>query len=447
MKTKPWFRSGLLLLLCVLLVSCATPDLSEESSAAASFPAKESSETVSVPEDPNAKVARAYLEELLANEQATRTVEWLTEKRAEAIRDYVKQLNAPFLTKEDVLRIAEQALAIVAAEQPQSLLLPACGVLAGVVWSPMVAPDTLETFYNALVAYTLYLFTPPDYLFREEEVFEKTFLTSALRLYLPLAGEYSSRLEALAVLQEGKNMVGLYLSGLAGNEHPLDCSFCGTSVLFDAGGGVLKLDLLELAQQWNVELPEEFFTARAEEAVWEWLERILHGQDPGGQEFYLLPDNWEVGMHRLFTTDDVREIRRQVERLPAPILTSGAVHDMLLSLLNASYMDDPLLLLPGFDGKEDVLLPPNIETVEDAMRKDEAIFNAKVYMAAVYLIDLFTPSAFRLPDLMDKEGVYYALSDPGEPVYVLAAKENGLYTARESTGLEPRFITRVPWEE
>lgn len=432
----------LCLCLCLCLLFCACGTLSDGSSA----PAEEGSEVPPVPEDPNAKAARAYLEELLDAEKETGTVDWLTSERAEAIRDCVKALKTPILTEEDVLRIAECAVAVVSAESTQSLSLPPCGVLASVLWSPTVFPELCEAFYTALVSYTLYLFTPPDYLFRENEVIWPSASSGNRFLYFPLAGAYTSRREALDALRQEKNGVQLPLYGFGEDEYPLDCARCGTAVLFRGSGETLTLDLLEVADRGGVTPPEGFFIARADLYVRDWMDKVLDGTEAGLYDNYDLPDGSNAGMYRLLTAEDAREIREKVELLPAPIVTRGYVSYMVASLLESSELKTPLLLLPGVDGKEDILLPPGVETLEEAVRQDKTILAAKAYEVAVYLIDLFTPSAFRSADLLGSEGTYYALDDGGAPTYLFVAKGNGLYLVDEALTVSPLFITWVPWE-
>lgn len=433
----------LCLCLCMLLSACGTP-APEDSSAPT-----ESGETSSVPavEDETARTARAYLEELLKTERETGTVEWLTAERAEAVRACVKQLKAPILTEVDVLDIAECAVAVVSAEK--SLSLPSCGVLASVLWSPTAFPELCEAFYTALVSYTLYLFTPPDYLFRENEVIWPSASSGKRFLYFPLAGAYNSRREALDALRQEKNGVQLPVYGFGEDEHPLDCARCGTAVLFRGSGETLTLDLLEVADRGGMTPPEGFFIARAELYVRDWMDKVLDGTEAGLYDNYDLPDGNNAGMYRLLTAEDAREIREKVELLPAPIVTSGYVRDMVAALLASADLKGPLLLLPGVDGKEDRILPPGVQTLEDAWRYeyDEAITNAQAYEAAVYLIDLFTPSAFRSVDLLGGEGTYYALDDGGAGRYLFVAKENGMYVVDEALTVSPVFITWVPWED
>ena len=255
MKAKLWFRSGLLLLLCALLGSCGTP-VPEGSS----VPAEESSEAVSIPEDPNARIARAYLEELL---EAEWSPDWLTAERAESIRESVKQLKAPFLTEADVLHIAERAVPFYFAvwQEEEKVSLPACGVMAAFAWDPNDYVGTTFDCYTKLLAYTVYLFTPPDDVFREEEVGRKISsdtLATWQGFYLPLAGNYSTRSEVLAVLQEGKNGLTLQLSELAEGEHPLDFRYCEGLSLLRGDGEELPFVLIDLALQGDVALPEGF---------------------------------------------------------------------------------------------------------------------------------------------------------------------------------------------
>lgn len=421
MKTKRWICLGLLFLLCVPLVSCGTP---EESS----LPTEESGEELPAVVDENAPRARWYLEELLASEREDGDVEWLTTDRAEDIRTCVKQLKAPILTEEDVQCIAERAAAIVAREQEQSLLLPACGVLAPVVWSPTAEEGGYEAFYMALVAYTLYLFTPPDYVFRESELWG---VSSSPMLYLPLAGAYTARSGALALLREGKNGVALLLSGFGNEEHPLDCALCGVSVLYKGSGEMLVMDLLEMARQADVTLPESFFASRADAYVQDWIARIL-GYCAGVYGNYDLPDGNDVGVYQPFSAETVQEIRERVEQLPGPVLTERMAYELEHAM--QEYTEKaPLLLLPAMDGGEDVYLPPGVETVEQALWMSTQQERLKAHRATAYLFDLFTPSAYRYPNLHGMDGVCYALADR-EDAFVLVTEE---YRSGEiDTGLQ-----------
>ena len=447
MKAKRWLGSGLLLLLSVLLISCGTSSPSELSS-----PSEESSEVISpVSEDPNAKTARAYLEEWLAEEQETGTVEWLTEERAETVRECVKKLKTPILTEEDVFHIAERAISVVSAEQTQSQMLPPCGVLASVSWSPMLDPDSGEAFYTSLVAYTLYLFTPPDFVFREDELWGRTSLTSSPMLYLPLKSDYTSRQEALTMLREGKNGVSLLLSGFVNGEQPLDCSLCGTSVLFRESGEVLTLDLFELAKQGDIALPEHFLTARAEAYVLDWMERIV-SFNAGVYSDHECSSGDRLSVYQPLSAEDAQALREMVERLPAPILTEEMVR-RLEAFLYRVVDSASLLLFPGVDGEEDVLLPSDVDSLREYLIWENSMaIDVKAHCATAYLLDLFTPSAYRYTDPFRIGEVSYALDEyraggsvwtPAEPIFF------ALITEAYKSGEEDILFVRVeePMEE
>lgn len=417
MNRKPFFCLCLCLcmLFSALLSACGTP-MPEDSSEPA-----ESSDSSSLPaaEDENARLARAYLDGLLAKEwesasERLEAIEWLAPEQVEAIRDCVKQLKAPILTEGDVLRIAEQALTVATLlwKGLRTLELPDCGVMAGIVYSPQLSSRSHEDCYRALLGYTLYLFTPPDYLFREDEVQDRVATASALWLYLPLAAEYTSRAEALSLLREGKNGVEIFLYRLAEGDHPLDFYLCATPSLLCGEREAPSLDLYDLAMKGlgGAEPSEEFRTLYAGAYVQKWINRISGFVIPsyssfvglrGSYEEYQRPDGTWVTAYQLLSPEEARELRELVELLSVPVLTADTVSALATNLFLYLDLNHPVLL-PGVDGMEDTLIGP--------VESDPALL---AHWVTAYLIHLFTPSAYRFEPLLGF-GIGYALWIPGE---------------------------------
>lgn len=431
----------LCILFSALLSACATPTPEESSEPV------ESSETVSVIEDENARVVRAYLDELFAKEwsggdAAGNAVEWLSPERAEAIRERVKALKAPILTEGDVIRLAEQAATAVAflrQDELRWLDLPACGLMKGLWWSRDTSGNLYEECYEALLAYTLYLFTPPDYLFREDEV-GFTLTAGELWLYLPLApltGTSTTRAEALSLLREVKNGVQIPLYGLAEGERPLDFSRCGTPVLMIAQGGSLSLDLYELALrgEGGMELSEEFRALYAEAYVRRWIDRFasLAVDAWGYYGDYPFPDGAWGKVFLLLNPEEVLEVRETVELLSVPILTEDTVSALAYNAFLRGNPGEPVLL-PGIDGREDTFLWPA-----------EMDYVTLVHQITAFFIELFTPSAYRFEPLFGF-GIGYALrgteaiyNTPEEAMEVFSA---GLVRFAWIDNGRPLFIDR-----
>ena len=419
---------------CLLFSACGTssPEESSESS-------EESSEVVLPLEDPNAATARAYLEELLAEDWADEesTIYWLTLDRAETIRTCVKKLKAPILTEEDVRRISERAMVAVAAAvtQPRMLELPACGVLAGITWSPAMSFHPYEDCYKAILAYTLYLFTPPDYVCRENEVMAEVRLPMGeVWLYLPLAplseGQ-STRAEALSLLREGKNGVEVPLYGLGDGEYPLDVYQCRDLLLLCADGESSFLDLFELVNRGDITLPEDFLTSYAEAYAQQWITRLSSGFSVShlAYSYYEFPDGmWDYAFMGL-TPEAVQEIRRMVEHLSKPVLTEGAVMDLAYNLY---FQLDPnfSLILPGYDGGE-----------TEFLSQDETGIDGLVDRVAGYLVGLFTPSAYRF-EMPYYPGYCYFLGSYNSPEQEMEDFSKGLTRAVWVADRSTYFIDR-----
>ena len=424
----------LCLCLCVLFSACATP-VPEDSSA----PSEETGESNPVPEDENAKIVRAYLDELLEREwnAETETVTWIAPDRVETIRESVKNLKTPVLTEENVLALADRAIAMVAFLQrdpSRSLHLPSCGVMGEISWFSYAY---YEEFYRALLGYTLYLFTPPEYVFREDEVGNQLGFPAGASLYFPLMGDYTTRREALALLQEGKNGVELPLYGFGPEEHPLNFNFCGVPFLLSREGDAMLLDLYDLAMKgeengsYFEELREEF----AEAEVQRWINFFSNpGVDSfGTYDAYRFPDGAQGYVFTLLAAGDVREIREAVERLSSPVLTITDVSDLERNLFLQVETNEPILL-PGMDGETDIILWP-----------DETDPVTLVHWVTVYFIHLFTPDAYRFERLLEI-GTGYALREPGKayesPEAAMEAFEQGLTRFACEVGGDPYFIDR-----
>ena len=446
MNVKKRLCSGLLLLLCVLLAACASP-LPEESSA------PEESEAVSLPEDPNAKAVRAELEELLETEWSAgdESLEWLTAERAETIRERVKKLKAPILTEADAMRLAEQAAAfyLAAWEGKQPMSLPACGLLAA------IQRDAERFFhyaehaeaYNALLAYTLYLFTPPDYLFWGSEVWVEGWFAStpsgvdpSVALCLPFAGDYTTRSEALTAIRERQSCIRLYPMSISSGERPLDFSYCAVSDLLQEGG-CTALELCMMAEEDN---PIRILWAT------EGLETLL---DRCTYSTHDIPMVWVYDsvyasvasrVYVPFESEDAQTVRDMTELRSSPFLWEWDVLGILETFHEDAFgiwfVVDLPFLLPGVDGAENVQLSP-----------EEMTMNQRSRRIIAYTVELFTPSAYRYTNLFDRPGTYYKLAGrevpPGtyydpekEPSYVLVTEDYELYLADGEGNLRPLYL-------
>lgn len=399
MKSNRWFRSGLLLLLCALLcsllVSCGTP--APEGS---SVPA-ESDGSVPVAADKTAATVRAYFEELFAEEDS---IEWIPSDRVEPIRESVKKLKTPILTKEDILRLAQWAAAFYVAaleEEERAFFLPAYGPVAAVQKAPMKAFSYTghAMAYNALLCYTCYLFTPPDYLFRETDLNEADLPTLAqsslsladVALCLPLAGEYTTRMEALSAIEKC-GCILLYPPEIGEGEYPLDFTDCLYAADCLNAADCTELDLLTRAGDGFLRY------LNAPNYVLSLLNRYTESTvvpwEPLYDEAGVL-----VGASMPFSPEIARELRETADLLSEPLLESFQFK-VFASLFQADALGtyDPALpiLLPDADGTGEV-------TLDAAMPLDE-----RLRRAFAYTVDLFTPRAYRFADLTDRAGTYFA---------------------------------------
>ena len=431
----------LCLCLCLSLASCGTP-APEESSL------PEESEEISLPEDPNAKAVRAELEELLETEWSAgdEPLEWLTAERVETIREQVKKLKAPILRSEDVFRIAERAAAFYFAawEGKQMILLPACGVLAAV----RGATGTFQQYseyaaaYDALLAYTLYLFTPPEYVFWGSDIWDGGWYSSdgtqfdlSAVLCLPLAGDYASRMGALTAIRESQSCIRLYPLSVSNGEHPLDFSHCAASDLLQ-NGEPTALELSETTAEGDAALMKKLRELYATGYVRKWLNRLLKDRDTGVYLAYDLPNGEVIDVYLPFSAKTMREIREKVEQMPAPILTVNEVQALMTVISTAVYSKYPLLL-PGIDGAADVLLPAGIEKAADVSGMSTADVLVMQHRATAYLIHLFTPSSYRSAYLYSPVGTCYELSSDGgrqQSVVVSEAYKSGPGTLQYLSG-------------
>lgn len=398
----------LVLCLCILfsalLSACTTPEQPEESSALS----EESGEAVpSDPEDPNAEAVRAYLEELLTAEWEWETgsdlVVWISPDRLETIRDRVKQMKTPVLTEEDVLRVADLAGVFysTAVEKKRAFFLPAYGPVREILASPSVSDPYLKhaMAYNALVAYTCYLFTPPDYIVREAELREadlsaifmspSSFDRADVSLCLPLAGSYTTRQEAVASVRQDGGCVLLYPPVIGHGEFPLDFSDCFLSADWLQPDGCRTLGLLEIAGDGILRF------LKAPSYMREQADRLLHPTDAPWAPLYD-----EEGVLMPFSPEEARELREMADLCAEPYLLDFLMKD-LARLLQEDARDcfDPELpiLLPDADGTGEVLLEPGTMSTDGRLRRVMA-----------YTVDLFTPRAYRFTDLTDHAGTYFA---------------------------------------
>ena len=393
----------LCLCLCLLFSACGTP--SDGSSA----PAEEGSEVPPVPEDPNVKAVRAYLEELLAAEWKWGTVsdavEWVPSDRLESIRNCVKKVKAPILTEGDVLHIAERAAAFynAALEEERAFFLPAYGPVGAIRKAPTKSFSYSEhaMAYNALLAYTFYLFTPPDYLFRETDLNEaglptlaQSSLSSAdVALCLPLAGEYTTRREALAAVREKGGCVLLYPPEIGEGEYLLDFTYCYYAADYLESAGCTKLDLLTWAgdsflRYLNAPNYVRALMERCRSAAYVPWEPLYDGAGA------------LVGASMPFSPEIARELREMTDLLSEPLFEAFQIEDLApLFQKDAIGTYDPTLpiLLPDADGTGDVTLNPETISLDERLRR-----------AFAYTMDLFTPRAYRFTDLTDRAGTYFA---------------------------------------
>ena len=415
MKRNAFFC--LCLCLCVLFSACATP-VPEESSVPA-----EGVSSVPVVEDENAKTVRAYLEELLTKN----TAEWLTAEHAETIRDSVKQLKAPILTEGDVLRIAERALSFYFSvwRDGSAVSLPACGVMAAFRQGGGLLSETYGYGYTEAVAYTVYLFTPPEYVFRASDVgreISPDVPASWPGFYLALAEAGNTPLEAIETLSHGVKGVALLLSKLADGEYPLDFRYCEGLTLLRANGVKQPLALLDLALSGDVPLPEAIFDYAARHVgTWidhfrmrpQWNTIYYHMTDEMWEQINMVPGSELVQVNVLLAPTTAEEIRKLVQLLPSPLLTKETVSEMTIDVYGIKPHYYPILL-PGVNGGKDLLLPTYGDDTE------------RNYWVAMYLLDLFTPPGYRYTDLFDRPGTFFELAGE-EPCYALVAEGHELY--------------------
>ena len=428
MKPTVFLCLCICLCFCLLFPSCASP-LPEESSAPGE------SEEVSLPEDPNAKAVRADLEELLETEWSAGddALEWLTSERAEAIRERVKKLKAPILTEEDAVRVAERAAAFyLAAWRGRHVVsLPACGVLAWVYRSTGMLTQYTEhaAVYNALLSYTLYLFTPPEYVFWGSEVWTEGWYPSSgqadpsAALCLSLAGAYTSRVEALTAIRESQSCIRLYPPFISSGARPLDFTDCEGADLLQ-GGACRFLELGATATRGDEVLRRDFRALYAETSAQAWLERIVYQMDTGAYGTYPFPNGEVMDVFLPLSAESAQDVREEAELMPAPILTEDLARILTNSMID--YVDPNLpTLLPDVenwvgsllpqDREGGLLLPAGVEIWWQETSSMDAIYVVDMANgAAAYLIDLLTPSAYRFVDLTGEPGVYYALREQGK---------------------------------
>lgn len=417
MRGSVWLRicaALLASLLCMAaLASCGTPEETFSASSA------EEPSSAPVPEDENAKAVRAYLDLLLAEENALAwqgdgAVEWIASDMADEVRESVKRLNAPILTGEDVALLAERAAAfyLAAWEKEQVIVLPVCGVLESMRYETGMLTLYVEhaRAYNALMAYTFYLFTPPDYLFRGSEIWVEGYpaywlssfleISYAHELCLPLAGDYTTRRGALNALREQGDCIRLYPSLFWEGEHPLDFAYCDASADWMRGEERVTLELDTAAGEASL-----LHLLHAQESV---NMRLNHFLDTGDVSMVWMYDSatGEGSLCIPFSPDEAQSVREMADLLSVPLLTEESVQGLIRvfreSVFADGFVSDVPLRLPGVNGAEDVLLSPEDTRIVERLQR-----------VLAYTFDLFTPTSCRFADLTAYEGTYYALSVPG----------------------------------
>ena len=432
----------LCLCLCLLVSACATP-MPEESSVPTGD-SLESSEVISpVVEDPNAEIVRADLEGLL---EAEWSALWLTDDRAETIRERVKALKTPILTEEDVLRIAERAAEryLSAWQEGSAITLPACGMMDAVSCFPLELGfyEEHEAGYSALLAYTLYLFTPPNYVFWGSEIWNEGWYPAtdsgvdpSHALCFPFAGDYTTRSDALDAIREQQSCIRLYPLFVSDGEYPLDFKFSGTADLL-LGERCAELSLNAMSEEvlpYRTKLALEYLRPRLERCVHPGTERpfvLLYGGSTT-DDLVCIP----------FYHDEVQTVREMADLLPSPLLTEQDVRGLVETFDEEHFADwgvkSSTFVLPGLNGDEDFWIGPY-----------ELPGSWRLRVVLLHLIDMFTPSAFRTADLFEWAGTYYALDGDGAS-YVLVTGTCELYLVDE-TGDPERLCVASPegglWE-
>lgn len=375
-------------------------------------------------DDEKQKIASALLSAFFAGEfSAVRgdgAYEWISPERVQEFREQVKTVGKPFLTEETVLQIAEAAAAfyVEAQENEQGIILPAYGAVEG-IYFPAASEYTWfeehEERYNALLAYTLYLFTPPKYAFSEEEVGIGWFPDSPPQrlpscLYLALAGEYDTWRDALTALQEQIRGVILYGKKFTLGTQAPDFSYCKDpcALLWSSD----EYRVLGLADE--VDLSGTVLGALyAEELLKEKLQALFNGSM--AMHYYETPEG--EPMIVLLQDDLAAEIRTLTEQVTRPVMeASEAIRlawEYKIHLENSLERLGLPILLPDADGTGEVLLDPEVLGKEVVKRR-----------ALAYLIDLATPSAYRFTDLTPARGTYYvpagAYNTPEEAITALS---------------------------
>lgn len=450
---------ALLLSIFCMLASCGKPDPLPTESDASAVSAEESTPEESNDEETQ-KLAADLLSAFLSGELSAEreggltkgVIEWIAFDRVQEIREQVKTIGKPFLTEADVLRIAAYTADFCAEEvrkEQAEIALPAFdtmsehmewvtsgGVIAG--HGGYASYEARSTNYNVMLAYTLYLFTPPKYAFSAEEVQDPLssvpYLPGNLQVYLALAGDYETWRDALTALREQRQGVILYVREFDPGVQTPEFHTCydAASLLRDGGEG----PALELCDMVSAE-ENPYLLPRAQEYVVSQLRpyTTVTSYNPGYYELDMTNPASSQMIYVLLSPETANQIRTLREYLTEPVLTQGDMQSMFLWIVrNFSLGATITVRLPGADGTEDVLLPPSPAEQPELQRQ----------RVLAYLVDLFTPSAFRFSDLLSISGSYYELAEGG--VYLLVT-EDYQSCVIDRMGINSRLFWRNKTEE
>lgn len=453
---------ALVLLFCCcmhcMLSSCGKEAPLPEESGVSAVSAEESA-----PEKPNdeenqtvaADLLSAFFAGELSAEREDGATEWIAFDRVREIREQVKTVGKPFLTEEDVLKIAAYAADFCAetVQQEQAVIaLPAFdtmtepmewvasgGVIAG--YNGYASYEARSTNYNVMLAYTLYLFTPPKYAFSAEEVQDPLssvpYSPGNRQVYLALAGDYETWRDAQIVLQMRKQGVILYASDFEPGVQAPEFGNCSEpALLLQDGGEGLSMELCDMV---SAEDPAEnpYLLPRAQGYVVSQLRlySVATSYNPGYYELDMTHPASSQTIYVLLSPETANQIRTLREYLTEPILTQGDMQSMFLWVVSTFALNTTMTVrLPGAEGTEDVLLPPSPAEQPELQRQ----------RVLAYLVDLFTPSAFRFSDLLSISGTYYELAEGG--VYLLVT-EDYQSCVIDRMGINSRLFWRNKTEE
>lgn len=446
-------------MLCFMLSSCGKEVPLPAESDVSAVSAEES--TASEPNDEEtqklaADLLSAFLAGELSAEREDGVIEWIASERVQEIREQVKAIGKPFLTEETVLQIAEAVAAFYMEAEVNRLgiILPEYDTVAGDWLSPswdFILLEDYEERYNVILAYTLYLLTPPKYAFSENEVVVADVPAIQPRelalssVYLALAGEYGTWRDALAALQAGTQGVILNVAGFVPGMQAPNFSFCWSACALLGPDFSYRQLLLE-----NVlDLSDPF------------LQALLYKGALANYVWCFTSSTYPMGLYErvpeLQTLDGfvyvpvelntATEIRNLTQKATSPVLTTEDVELLLKHMYECVQAGDTVLLLDvDGTGTGTVLRPEELEEYGVRLR------------ATAYLADLFTPLSYRFTDLTSVRGTYYALageySTPEEALdafaegemFLLYTEDGDLYFINGSMDTKPLMSSKPYWQ-